>query len=148
MWWKSTDIYSSYHSETKICKKADRHMIDVQTHRRATWNDNTLPLGCGRYKYGRKLIYHRYQAPLKPLRSGTIIWWIPTRNIWIRCILCEAKTKLYAYIAFVEINSSFPASDDFCRLLITIANSLDPDQAQQNIGPYLDPYCLACWWSP
>ena len=36
----------------------------------------------------------------------------------------------------------FPASGDFCRLLITFANSLDPDQAQQNVGPDLDPNCL------
>ena len=27
-------------------------------------------------------------------------------------------------------------------MLITIANSLDPDQAQQNVGPDLDPICL------
>ena len=27
-------------------------------------------------------------------------------------------------------------------LLITFANSLDPDQAQQNVGPDLDPNCL------
>ena len=26
-----------------------------------------------------------------------------------------------------------------CCLLITFANSLDPDQAQQNVGPDLDP---------
>ena len=26
-----------------------------------------------------------------------------------------------------------------CRLLITFANSLDPDQARQNVGPDLDP---------
>ena len=29
-----------------------------------------------------------------------------------------------------------------CRLLITFANSLDPDQAQQNVGPDLDPNCF------
>ena len=29
----------------------------------------------------------------------------------------------------------------FCRLLITFANSLDPDQAPQNVGPDLDPNC-------
>ena len=28
------------------------------------------------------------------------------------------------------------------ELLITFANSLDPDQAQQNVGPDLGPYCL------
>ena len=38
----------------------------------------------------------------------------------------------------IHINS-FPASGDFCRLLITFANSLDPDQARQNVGPELDP---------
>ena len=37
---------------------------------------------------------------------------------------------------------SFPASCDICRLLITFANSLEPDQAQQNVGPDLDPNCL------
>ena len=41
-------------------------------------------------------------------------------------------------------NSLFPhyTSGDFCRLLITFANSLDPDQAWQNIGSDLDPN----WW--
>ena len=34
---------------------------------------------------------------------------------------------------------SFLASGDFCCLLITFANSLDPDQEQQNDGPDLDP---------
>ena len=28
------------------------------------------------------------------------------------------------------------------RLLVTFANSLDPDQAQQNVGPDLDLNCL------
>ena len=42
--------------------------------------------------------------------------------------------------------NSFPASDDFCRLLITFVNSLDPDQAEQNVGPDLGPNCLTLWW--
>ena len=29
-----------------------------------------------------------------------------------------------------------------CFLLITFANSLDPDQAQHLVGPDLDPNCL------
>ena len=37
-----------------------------------------------------------------------------------------------------SVNSSL-ANDDFCHLLIAFANSLDPDQDQQNIGPDLDP---------
>ena len=38
--------------------------------------------------------------------------------------------------------NSFPASGDFCCLLITFANILHQDQAQQNVGPDLDPNCL------
>ena len=38
--------------------------------------------------------------------------------------------------------NSFPAGDKFCRLLITFANSLDPDKAQQKVGPDLDPNSL------
>ena len=30
-------------------------------------------------------------------------------------------------------------SGEFCRLLITFANGLDPDQDRQNVGPDLDP---------
>ena len=36
----------------------------------------------------------------------------------------------------------FLASGDFCRLLITLVNSLDPDQDQQSVGPDLYPSCL------
>ena len=38
--------------------------------------------------------------------------------------------------------NSFLASDSFHRLLITFANSLDPDQDRQNVGLDLDPNCL------
>ena len=31
-------------------------------------------------------------------------------------------------------------------LLITFANSLDPDQARHNVGPDLDPNCLTPRW--
>ena len=37
---------------------------------------------------------------------------------------------------------SLPPRGDFCCLLITFANSLDPDQARQKVGPNLDPNCL------
>ena len=33
-----------------------------------------------------------------------------------------------------------------CHLLITFANSLDPDQARQNVGPDLNPICLTLRW--
>ena len=41
---------------------------------------------------------------------------------------------------------SFPTSSDFCRLLITFANSLDTGQARQNIRPYLNPNSLTLRW--
>ena len=47
-----------------------------------------------------------------------------------------------------DFNSS-PASVDFCRLLMVFANSLDPGQARQNVGPDLDPSSLILqWYSP
>ena len=39
-----------------------------------------------------------------------------------------------------------PARVDFCYLLITFANILDPDQAQQNVGPDLNPSWLTSRW--
>ena len=39
--------------------------------------------------------------------------------------------------------NSLPSRCDFCCLLIIFANSLDRDQARQNVGPDLDPNCLA-----
>ena len=41
-----------------------------------------------------------------------------------------------------SVFNCFPPSGDLCHLLITFANSLDPDQARQNVGPDLDPNCL------
>ena len=41
--------------------------------------------------------------------------------------------------------NSFPAGGDFCRLLITFADILAPDQVRQNVGTDLDPNSLTCW---
>ena len=49
------------------------------------------------------------------------------------------SNKVVSKVALVSNFNSFPASGDFCRLLITFANTLDPDQ---NVGPDLDPNCL------
>ena len=38
--------------------------------------------------------------------------------------------------------NSFLASSQFCRMLKTIANSLEPDQDRQNVSPDLAPNCL------
>ena len=46
------------------------------------------------------------------------------------------------YLKISSVFNSLPTSGDFCHLLITFANSLDPDQARQNVGPDLDSNCL------
>ena len=38
--------------------------------------------------------------------------------------------------------NSLSVRGNFCRLLTTFANSLDPDQARHNVWPDLDPNCL------
>ena len=48
---------------------------------------------------------------------------------------CGQNLTLYQF-------NSYLASGDFCRLLITFANSLDPDQDRQKVSPDLDPNSL------
>ena len=45
----------------------------------------------------------------------------------------QVKALHSSYITLMLINS-FPAGDNFCCLLTAFVNSLDPDQAQQNVG--------------
>ena len=56
------------------------------------------------------------------------------RNI---CKMCyrsaDHLSVVIMCLLYILIFNSFPTSGDFCRLLITFADSLDPDQAWQNI---------------
>ena len=61
-------------------------------------------------------------------------------NSPVSCLYPTLSDRKMLYHCF-HFNS-FLASSDFCRLLITFANSLDPDQDQQNVGLDLDPNCL------
>ena len=47
--------------------------------------------------------------------------------------------KTFVRIANREDLDQTSSETDFCRLLITSANCLDPDQDLQNVGPDLDP---------
>ena len=65
-----------------------------------------------------------------------------------------SQTDCILIIGYIELGCQCPsmdhfkllnfflASGNFCCLLITFANSLDPDQDQQNVCPDLDPKCL------
>ena len=84
------------------------------------------------------------QVHLFLLSEGITVSSTFVSNIWRRRNFCA---YVQAYLDLCYFNS-FPASGNFCHLLITFVNSLDPDQAQQNIGPGLDPNCLTlCWYS-
>ena len=50
-------------------------------------------------------------------------------------------TKAYLELIACELKHYLFISK--CRLLITFANSLDPDQARQNVRPDLDPNYLS-----
>ena len=52
----------------------------------------------------------------------------------------------HAKIHLYENHTYFNSLSTECHLLITFANSLDPDQAGRNVGPDLDPNCLTLWW--
>ena len=52
------------------------------------------------------------------------------------------QTKFAGGITSCFVFKSLPTRVDFCCLLITFANSLDPDQARQNVRPNLDLNCL------
>ena len=56
--------------------------------------------------------------------------------IWV----CTVFLRFFAghWCSKVSDFNSFLAIGDFCRLLITFSNSLDPDQAKQNVVPDLD----------
>ena len=56
----------------------------------------------------------------------------------------EFSQKVVSTSCFVF--NSLSARGDFCCLLISFANSMDPDQARQNVGPDLDPKCLTTRW--
>ena len=71
--------------------------------------------------------------PLKvdPFQKGTNISW----------------DRVTSFESVSILLHSFPTSGDLCPLLITFANSLDPGQAWQNVGPDLDPTVWHWWYS-
>ena len=84
----------------------------------------------------------------------SIFWPYPGSNCAVANTLAKCKKlepneinfsqgfgqKVLSKSCFVYI--SLPTRGDFYCLLITVANSLNPDQARQNVGPDLDPNCL------
>ena len=63
-------------------------------------------------------------------------------NYWNRQAWANTQMENVYCLPVSQHFNSFPTSGDFSRLMITFANSLDPDQVRQNVGPDLDPNCL------
>ena len=54
-------------------------------------------------------------------------------------LLLQVQTDLDVhYLIWLPL----PASGEFCLLLLIFANSLDPDQAGENVAPDQDPNCF------
>ena len=59
---------------------------------------------------------------------------------WERCL--KMFRLLQSWLALLGLMLLFAY---LCRLLITFANNLDPDQAWHFVGPDPDPICLTLW---
>ena len=105
----------------------------------------------------RILIYHLLylqqvqQALTPPYHAQVFVsWWIYFNlyTHWRLRLACNQAFHAASNYSLGAENShgSKPSSADNLCLLIIFANSLDPDQARQNVRPDLDPNCLTLWW--
>ena len=62
----------------------------------------------------------------------------PTYNVQT-CYLKHTYILIWPNKVIQILLNSFLASSDFCHLLITFPNSLDPAQDRLDVGPDLDP---------
>ena len=86
-----------------------------------------------------------------PVNSKDRLGWLQIKGVstlFSACIFsCKQVMIIVLHLTSLStLFNSFSASGNFCHLLITFANSLDPDQARQNVGSDLDPNCLTLWW--
>ena len=73
------------------------------------------------------------------VKLGGIKEFMPEIRRCRRLLFIACGTSYHSAVAVSRVINSFLACGNFCRLLITFANSLDPDQDRQNVGPDLDP---------
>ena len=95
--------------------------------------------------------------------SGTLVWSHGEVNgQWFLIIVIEDSTRLGVCLSWPELIADYMSVLSYsnsvnynmhtllfisqCHLLLTFANSLDLDQARQNVGPDLGPICLTLRW--
>ena len=69
---------------------------------------------------------------------------LPRTSLIYKCRYCfSQKADLIFHNAKISVHvlgiNLLPADGEFSRLMIIFANSLDPHQARQDVGPDLDP---------
>ena len=75
------------------------------------------------------------------------VYWIIWGEVWNIVIFSQGFSQKVVHVSTSSfVFNSLPPRVGFCCLLITFANSLDPDQASQNVGSELDPNCLIPGW--
>ena len=63
-------------------------------------------------------------------------------SLVIRCLQYSKEELLSGKGKILTVSVLTLCLSNCCRLLINFANSLDPDQARQNVGPDQDPNCF------
>ena len=64
------------------------------------------------------------------------------KHLFVKMYFCQICHYFFiAVILLIITSGNWSLFVYKCRLLITFANSLDPDQVRQNVGPDLDPNC-------
>ena len=100
-------------------------------------------------------LYKTVTFPYKPLKSVSKVAFLHRFHcIWsslssiiqtgldLYCLYKHSSDKMYFFNNKKKELTLLLARGDFCQTVWTFANSLDPDQARQNVGPDLDSNCL------
>ena len=82
----------------------------------------------------RSRVKHSTTEPLRSLK----------RSVHLNVLLNIYKQNItsLSFLVSTTVGESYFARGDFCRLLITFANNLAPDQNRRYVGPDLEPNSL------
>ena len=94
-------------------------------------DNNGSPANARRHEFAQQVNILRACQSFEPDLDKAVI-------LYIACNFVAGELIIQRKSIF----ASFLASDDFCHLLITFANSLAPDHDRHSVGPDLDLNCL------
>ena len=83
-----------------------------------------------------------FEAPIPTVGPKSLCFWLAMSTLFVYSVqACNIFTRNYG-LPHHQNRLGCQHADFIFNLLITIANSVDPDQACQVSGPDLDPNCL------